>query len=93
MQRAAISVPSNIVEGHALKQSMAYTRHLAIASGSLAELETQLEIATRLGYLTPEEITVAPLAAEVGRMLVGLRRSLERIAQRDPRHRMLDPKS
>ena len=35
MQRAAVSVPSNIAEGHGLKQSLAYTRHLAMASGLL----------------------------------------------------------
>jgi four helix bundle protein len=56
MQRAAISIPSNIAEGHGLKQSLGYARHLAIASGSLAELETQLEIASRLGYLKTDEI-------------------------------------
>ena len=50
IQRAAVSIPSNIAEGHALKQTQAYARHLAIASGSLAEVETQLEIASRLGY-------------------------------------------
>jgi four helix bundle protein len=57
IQRAAVSVPSNIAEGHALKQTQAYTRHLAIANGSLAELETQLDIANRLGYLKPREPT------------------------------------
>jgi len=76
MQRAALSIPSNIAEGHALKQTQAYARHLAIASGSLAELETQLEIAQRLGYLTSESKSVCEQASEVGRMLAGLRRSL-----------------
>ncbi len=52
MQRTAVSIPSNIAEGHGLKQTRAYARHLAIANGSLTELETQLEIANRLGYLT-----------------------------------------
>lgn len=76
MQRAAVSVPSNIAEGHALKQTQAYVRHLAIASGSLAELETQLEIACRLGYLSSTDEPIAELAGEIGRMLAGLRRSL-----------------
>ncbi len=77
MQRAAVSIPSNIAEGHALKQTQAYLRHLAIASGSLAELETQLDIANRLGYLKPQRKPVIEQAGEVGRMLTGLRKSLE----------------
>ena len=77
MQRAAVSIPSNIAEGHGLKQTQAYLRHLAIAGGSLAELETQLEIATRLGYLAERDKVLNQQANEVGRMLAGLRRSLK----------------
>ena len=77
IRRAAVSIPSNIAEGHALKQTLAYMRHLAIASGSLAELQTQLEIADRLGYLKPENGKVLDQANEVARMLAGLRRSLK----------------
>jgi len=77
MQRAAVSVPSNIAEGHGLKQTQAYARHLAIANGSLTELETQLEIARRLGYITAENESVIDQAGEVRRMLAGLRRSLQ----------------
>lgn len=76
MQRAAVSIPSNIAEGHGLKQTLAYLRHLAIASGSLAELETQLEIADRIGYLLPKDKRVVAQANEVGRMLSGLRQSI-----------------
>ncbi len=76
MQRAIVSIPSNIGEGHALKQTQAYTRHLAIANGSLAEPETQLEIANRLGYHTSEYKLVTQQANEAGRMLTGLRKSL-----------------
>jgi four helix bundle protein len=74
MQRAAVSVPSNIAEGNALKQTKAYLRH-AIASGSLAELETQLEIAERLGYLTDRNVIF--LVNESGRMLSAIRNKLE----------------
>jgi len=80
MQRAAVSIPSNIAEGHALKQTQAYDRHLAIACGSLAELETQLEIAERLGYVTSQHASVRDQVDEVGRMLSGLRRSLREAA-------------
>ena len=81
MQRAAVSVPSNIAEGQALKQTRAYLRHLSIASGSLAELETQLEIASRLGYLTAEYEVVFEQANEVGRMLSALRNGVQKKAR------------
>jgi len=85
MQRAAVSIPSNIAEGHGLKQTQAYLRHLAIANGSLTELETQLEIAERLGYLSVEGRPIIQKAHEVGRMLSGLRKSL--------RSRLAEPES
>ena len=45
MQRAAVSIPSNIAEGHTREHLKEYLHHLSIAQASLAELETQLEIA------------------------------------------------
>ena len=77
MQRAAVSIPSNIAEGHSLKHTKAYLRHLAIASGSLSELETQLDISQRLGYLPEKERAVITQANEIGKMLSGLRQSLQ----------------
>ncbi len=55
MQRAAVSIPSNIAEGYTKAYSREYSRHLSIARGSLAELQTQLEIAMRLKYCSPEQ--------------------------------------
>jgi len=82
MQRAAVSVPSNIAEGHTREHTKEYLQHLAIAQGSLAELDTQLELARRLGYCTEDEI--ADLTHEVralGRQLYALRNSLRRKAK------------
>ena len=77
MQRAAISIPGNIAEGQARKSSGAFQNHLSIAAGSLAELETQIMLAERLGFCHKE--TSSSLLAstdEIGRMLTGLKTSL-----------------
>ena len=54
MQRAAVSIPSNIAEGQTREYTKEYLHHLSIARSSLAELETQLEIALRLKYCSEE---------------------------------------
>ena len=53
IRRAAVSVPSNIAEGHTREHLKEYLHHLSMAQASLAELETQLEIAVRLKYVAP----------------------------------------
>ena len=50
MRRCAVSIPSNIAEGHARLSTREYVRHLSISLGSLAELETQLHLSAELGY-------------------------------------------
>jgi four helix bundle protein len=79
IRRAAVSIPSNVAEGHARRSDGAYLNHVRIALGSQAELGTGLEIASRLGYLSNEvsNMLIARVD-EVRRMLHGLRRSLER---------------
>ncbi len=54
LQRAALSIPSNIAEGQARFSQKEFYRFLSTARGSLAELETQLTIAQRLGYISNE---------------------------------------
>ena len=79
LRRAALSVPSNIAEGQGRGATREYVRFLRIARGSVQELETQLTLALRLGFVRPEVIN--PLlndTAEVSRIVSGLMRSLER---------------
>ena len=79
LQRSAISTPSNIAEGWARGHGRTYIFHLRVALGSEAELQTQLELAERIGIVNPAT-TQALLedAAEVGRMLRALVAALNR---------------
>jgi four helix bundle protein len=61
VQRAAFSVPANIVEGYAFPKSAARTRFLRIAIGSLAEVGYALHFAKRVGYLSSEDWTAVEL--------------------------------
>ena len=77
MQRAAVSIPSNIAEGHAREHLKEYLHHLGIAHGSLAELATQIEIAARLKYLSSETLSsMLEHAASLSRQLYALRNGL-----------------
>jgi four helix bundle protein len=77
IRRAAVSVPSNIAEGQGRQSPKEFLNHLSMAYGSLMELETQLVIAARLGYVAqdPCEATLAQ-ANEVGRLINGLCNSI-----------------
>jgi four helix bundle protein len=79
LRRAAISIPSNIAEGHGREHLGDYLHHLSIANGSLMELETQVIIAARRDFLSAEtQSQILERSGEVGRMLAGLIRSLKR---------------
>ena len=77
IRRAVVSIPSNIAEGQGRGPTREFTHHLAIAYGSLCETQTQLLIANRLRYLTPDNyVTLFAQSQEVGRLLNGLINSL-----------------
>ena len=70
LRRAAVSIPSNIAEGNARGSQKEYVRFLVIARGSKSEVETQLLICVRLGYLEQSETNTAlGLCTEIGKML------------------------
>ena len=69
--------PSNIAEGQGRDSPKEFSHHLSFAYGSLMEAETQLQIAANLGYIEPAEVDrLLEDAAEIGRMLNGLSRSV-----------------
>ncbi len=77
LQRAAVSIPSNIAEGQARNSSKEFNHFLGIARGSLAELETQIMLAQRLDYLAAEKTnSVLEKAEEIGKMLKGLQKTI-----------------
>ena len=78
VRRAAVSIPSNIAEGKAIG-GQSYPRHVKIALGSEAEVQTQLELAKRLNMLSESEAKkLLEQTSELGRMLTGLLSSLPR---------------
>jgi four helix bundle protein len=73
LQRAAIAIPANLAEGHERRSRGDLRRFVSVARGSLAEVETHLEMVGRLGFRTDESTQrIRLLAAEVGRMLSAL---------------------
>ena len=77
IRRAVVSIPSNIAEGHERRSRADFKRFVAIACGSVAEVETQLELAVRLGFVGREAVDAAvQLCGEIGRMLRAMERAL-----------------
>jgi four helix bundle protein len=77
IQRAAVSIPANIAEGHGRDHLGDYLRHLSIAKGSLTELETHFHIVKRLYKMGDEMQKAFDMTDELGRMLSGLTRKLK----------------
>ena len=77
MRRAAVSIPSNIAEGHTREHTREYLHYLSMAQASLAELETQLEISIRLKYLSSDQGSPAlEQSTSLARQLYALRNAL-----------------
>ncbi|MDO8683652.1 MAG: four helix bundle protein [Armatimonadota bacterium] len=81
MRRAAVSVPSNIAEGHSREHLKEYLQHISIAQASLAELQTQVEIAGRLRYLKDTKVSQTIKQIEsLSKQLYALRNALQKKA-------------
>lgn len=77
MRRAAASVPANIAEGQGRRYGREFHQFLGNARGSLMELDTHLELAFRVGYLSKDQhVAIRAQVDEVGRILNGLMRSI-----------------
>ena len=72
-RRCAVSIPSNIAEGYGRGYTKEYCRFLDFSRGSLYELQTQIEIATRLNYIEDKSFTeVQKISVEIEKMLNSL---------------------
>ncbi len=79
MRRAAVSVPSNIVEGCARDSEADYLRFLYIAFGSLRELHYQLNLSQKLGFLSDlDSLQIEPKVTETEKVMNGLIRALRK---------------
>jgi four helix bundle protein len=76
MRGAAVSIPSNIAEGQARNSTKQFLQFLSFALGSLAELETQLELANRLEYCTTDISSMMSQVNLLGKKLHCLQRSI-----------------
>ena len=77
MQRAAVSIPANVAEGHARSSSKEFLHYLSISLGSLAELETHLTSAHRLNYLGDEQVdAIFDRTGLLGKNLRNLQKSI-----------------
>jgi four helix bundle protein len=78
MRRCAVSIPSNIAEGHSRHSRKDFLRYLEIAMGSIFELQTQNEIASKLNYIAEASVLdIFDKSREVERMLSSMMRKLK----------------
>jgi len=77
MRRAAVSIPSNLAEGAARDGSREFARFLSIARGSLSELDTQHQIAIRLGFVRSDENRLRPCLERTSKLVFGLHKKMK----------------
>ena len=78
IKRSAVSIPSNIAEGHSRWYKKEFLHHLSISYGSLAELETQLLIAVKLQFIKQDKVqSILEKTTEIGKIINGLRKKLK----------------
>lgn len=77
LRRAATSIPANLAEGHARDHTREYLRHVSIARGSLAEVETFLVLSIELNFATEKQLeSLFELTNRIGQMISRLQRAL-----------------
>ena len=85
IRRAAVSVPSNVAEGHGRLTDLQFRHFLGNARGSLYELQTQIELAADIGYFDNESVReLLEQSSEVARLINGLLASLSQYEQATP---------
>jgi four helix bundle protein len=78
IKRSAVSIPSNIAEGHSRWYRKEFLHHLSISYGSLAELETQLLITVELQFIKQDGVqSIFEKTNEIRKMINGLRKKLK----------------
>jgi four helix bundle protein len=94
VHRTSISVPSNIAEGHTRSHKKEYMQHLSTAQSSLSELETQVEIAKRLHYISEEDLKTFLFSTNaLGRQLYALQNAIQKRPNEPYQSRNLKPET
>jgi four helix bundle protein len=84
IRRSAISIPSNLAEGHGRTSSKEFLHFIAIAYGSICELETQILLSHRLKYIDiPDSETVLALLIETSKTIRGLQKAIKERIEKD----------
>src|SRR5262249_40007128 len=97
IRKAAVSIPSNVAEGHSRRLTRPYANHVSIAMGSGGELETCLELSRRLGFLTQAQaVSVLASCNSEGQILPRLyqvlARKLEELSGAEGNRRRVRPR-